>query len=355
MPWLDVEGHDEVAERFRRALERGRMAGTYLFVGPAGIGKRTFALRLAQTLLCRSRPAAEMNPCGVCPACQQVRAQTHPDLLLVGKPPDKSTIPLDLLIGPPDKRMREGLCHSLALASFMGGRKVAIIDDADDLNVEGANSLLKTLEEPPPQTTIVLIGTSLEKQLPTIRSRAQIIPFHPLPTDVLAKLIQQQGLAGDAAAAAHLAEHSEGSLQRAAELADPELWRFRGELLRSLAERPLASIAVARSVTEFVDSAGKEAAAKRARARTVVGFAAGFYRALLRTGAGAAAGEDQELAAAVDQASKFASLDVDRAAAQLERTLEALSQIDRNAHLATVVECWLDDLAGRASAPRVVA
>jgi DNA polymerase-3 subunit delta' len=353
MPWLGLEGHDAVVERFRRALARGRLAGTYLFVGPAGIGKRSLALRLAQTLLCGSRDEAEMSPCGTCPACQQVLAQTHPDLLLISKPPDKSTIPLELLIGPPEKRMREGLCHSLSLASFMGGRKVAIIDDADDLNVEGANSLLKTLEEPPPRSTIILLGTSLEKQLPTIRSRSQVIPFRPLDPEVLARLILEQGLASDADTAAHLARHSEGSLERAAELADPELWTFRGELLRHLAERPLASLATARAVTEFMEAAGKEASAKRARARTVVGFAADYFRATLRAGAGGSPGNDRELAATIAAAARYGPIDVDRAGAQLERTLDALGQIDRNAHLVTVIECWLDDLASAGVASRL--
>jgi len=344
MSWLGVEGHDAVVERFRRALARGRLAGTYLFVGPAGIGKRTLAMRLAQTLLCGVCPETEMNPCGACPACRQVVAQTHPDLLLVSKPPDKSTIPLELLIGPPEKRMREGLCHALSLASYMGGRKVAIIDDADDLNVEGANSLLKTLEEPPPRSTIILIGTSLEKQLPTIRSRSQVIPFRPLVPEALARLILEQGLASDTDAATHLARHSEGSLERAAELANPELWTFRGELLRRLAERPLASLATARAVTEFVEAAGKEASAKRARARTVVGFAADYFRAAMRAGAGGSPGDDRELAATIAAAARFGPIDVDRAGGQLERTLDALAQIDRNAHLVTVIECWLDDL-----------
>jgi hypothetical protein len=108
-------------------------------------------------------------------------------------------------------------------------------------------------------------------------------------------------------------------------------------------------------MTEFVEAAGKESATKRARARTVVGFAADFYRALLRAAASGSAGDDRELAAAITNVSNFGPLDVDRAGQQLDRTLEALSQIDRNAHFATVIECWLDDLATFAHAPRVTA
>jgi len=116
-------------------------------------------------------------------ACKS-RPKTHPDFYIVEKPADKSSIPLALFVGDDDHRMREGLCHDIGLKPFMGGRKVAIIDDADHLNEEGANCLLKTLEEPPPCSVLILIGTSADKQLPTIRSRCQtirLVPCRPRP------------------------------------------------------------------------------------------------------------------------------------------------------------------------------
>ena len=85
MAWLGIEGHDDVVEKFRRSLARGRLASTYLFVGPAAIGKRTFSERLAQTLLCHEAPAGQMDPCGRCRACQQVLAKTHPDMICVSR------------------------------------------------------------------------------------------------------------------------------------------------------------------------------------------------------------------------------------------------------------------------------
>ena len=80
MAWQGIEGHDPVVAKFRRALARNRLASTFLFVGPSGIGKRTFAEKLAQTLLCPELAASEMAPCGVCTSCRQVLAHTHPDL-----------------------------------------------------------------------------------------------------------------------------------------------------------------------------------------------------------------------------------------------------------------------------------
>jgi DNA polymerase-3 subunit delta' len=344
MSWHGIHGHDEVVAQFRRALERGRLATSFLFVGPAGIGKRTFALKLAQALLCPTRPEEALDPCGQCPACVQVVARSHPDLELIEKPKDKSFIPLELFIGDKEHRMREGMCHNIGLKPFWGGRKVAIIDDADYLNLEGANCLLKTLEEPPPQSLLILIGTSPARQLPTIRSRCQLIRFRPLTPEVVADLLLAQQVVETADEARRLAEHSEGSLDRAVELADPPLWAFRTEWYERLSEPTWDSVRLAAAVLAFVDEAGRDAAPRRARLRQIIGLAADFYRHLLGGLAGHAGNGDAELRRAVDRAIRTWPGDAESAAACLDRCLEAATQVDRNANQATLVDCWLDDL-----------
>jgi DNA polymerase-3 subunit delta' len=321
------------------------LASTFLFVGPAGIGKRAFAEKLAQSLLCSEVHPRELAPCGRCTSCLQVEALTHPDLHIVEKPPDKSTIPLSLFVGDEARRMREGLCHDIALKPFMGGRRVAIIDDADDLNEESANCLLKTLEEPPPCSILILIGTSPAKQLPTIRSRCQTIRFRPLTNELVAEILRSSGVATDSDQARRMAEFSGGSLQQAQDLADEELWTFRQQLLRALSGPRLESVALAQSLGAFVDAAGKEASARRARSRQLIAFAADFYRQMLRAQSGLAAGGDAELVRAVEQARSTWPHDFEAAAGCLDRSLEALAHIDRNANQVTLLECWLDDLA----------
>jgi DNA polymerase III subunit delta' len=352
MSWQGIEGQDDVVERFRQTLRRGRLASTFLFVGSHGIGKRAFAMKLAQALLCQTRPAELLDPCGQCSACRQVMAGTHPDLDVVSKPPDRSAIPVALLIGDKEHRMHEGLCHKISLKPFAGGRKIAIIDDADDLNQEGANALLKTLEEPPPRSVLILIGTSADRQLPTIRSRAQLVRFRPLDDGVVARVLLERGITSDPQEAARLAAHSGGSVARAGELADPALWEFREQLLGMLASLPAESVAAAKAMIEFVDAAGKDAAPRRARGRLLAGFAIEFFRLLLRHLEGMQPSGDADLAALVERATQN-GWTAAAAAAALDRCLETLGHIDRNANQTTMIECWFDDLAEAAAASGV--
>jgi DNA polymerase-3 subunit delta' len=344
--WHGIIGHDKIVEQFRRALRRGRLASSFLFAGPAGIGKRSFAVKFAQALLCEKRPEESLDPCEHCPGCIQVIAGTHPDFQLVAKPDDKSFIPLELLIGDKEHRRREGLCHHIALKPYAGGRKIAVIDDADYLNAEGANALLKTLEEPPPRSVLILIGASPARQLPTIRSRCQLIRFQPLDAEAIAQLLPAQGIAADAAGALRLARYGEGSIQRAGELADAELWNFRNALNQRLAAERLDSVSLARLTAKFVEEAGKDAAPRRRRLHQVIGFAADFHRRLLRAANGAAKADDAEADRFIGEALKRQSLDVEKTIARLERCLDADQQVDRNANQSTLIETWLDDLAG---------
>jgi DNA polymerase-3 subunit delta' len=345
MTWQEIQGHDRVVEQFRRALRDGRLASTFLFVGPAGIGKRSFAMKLAQALLCETNREDRLEPCGACPACHQVAALTHPDLEFVSKPSDKSFIPVEVFIGDREHRMREGLCHNIALKPFRGGRKVAVIDDADFLNEEGANCLLKTLEEPPPKSVVVLIGTSEQKQLPTIRSRCQIIRFGALSEETVADLLVKQGLVGDRATAASLAALSGGSLQRALEMADEPLDDFRHMLLLELSRPTWDSVRLSKAAGQFVDEAGSEAPPRRVRMNQLVGFAADFYRQLMRSLVGLSIEGDEALQQAVRTAHEGWPGNAEAAAACLERCLDAQAQIQANANQANLLDCWLDDLS----------
>jgi DNA polymerase-3 subunit delta' len=321
--WHGIIGHDAVVQHFRSTIVAGRLASTYLFVGPPGIGKRRFALELAHALLCTESADALLEACGRCQSCRLFAAGNHPDLDVIGLPTDKTKLAIELFVGDREHRHQEGLCHRIALKPFLSDCKIAIIDDADHFNQESANCLLKTLEEPPPRAVLILIGTSPSRQLPTIRSRAQVVRFAPLNTEIVTRILVDTGLVADRSQAARAAQLSDGSVSRAVELADPELWNFREQLFAQLAKP--SPVRLARSVQAFVDDAGKEAAQKRDRLRVVISFAISFYRALL--------------------CENSTPGELERATNALDACLSALEHVDRNANLAMVIHEWSGTIA----------
>ena len=348
MSWLGIQGHDQVLQQFRTALATNRLASTFLFVGPEGIGKRRFALGLAQSLLCQQSPDKTLDPCGECGDCTQVRAGTHADLELLERPAGRAFIPLELLIGDKEHRMREGLCHRVSLKPQDGSRKIAIIDDADHLNLEGANCLLKMLEEPPPRSIIILIGTSEQRQLPTIRSRAQIVRFQRLADELVSQIVVDQGLAQSTDEANQLARLASGSVQRAIRWSDSDLRAFRNDFIQVLSQPNWDRLTLAKSLQAFVDEVGTDVPAKRLRLHHVVEIAIDFHSQVMYHLAGHAIDRDSVLEEAVRRAASHDATSDEGAANCIQRCVDAGRQIDANANLNTLIACWIDDL-GRLS------
>jgi DNA polymerase III subunit delta' len=342
--WDSFLGHEGVRARFRRAIEQGRLGGAYLLVGEPGVGKRTFALKLAQALLCSATPDDSVDACGTCPSCQQVAAGSNPDLIRVACPEDRANIPIKLLVGPPENRMREGFCYDISLKPYFGGRKVGIIEDADRLEPEGANSLLKTLEEPPPGVVLLLLATSLQRQLPTIRSRCQIVQFSRLTTPQVARILADQQLVESQAMIPKLAELSEGSLVRALEMLDPPLLEFRGEFLNTLSSRNWDGQQAAKDVVGFVEKVSKDTPPRRRRLRQLIGVATTYYREQLRILHGLDPTADDVVTQAAQLGARNPRLDTFQVTECLQRCLEAENQVAANANLSTLTESWLDDL-----------
>lgn len=338
MAWQRIRGHDALVEGFRRAVRRGRLAHAYLFTGPAGVGKRLFAVELAKSLLCENATEDELQACDRCPSCVQVEAGTHPDFFPAVRPPEALEFPIEL--------MRE-LCRGFALKSARGRGKVVLIDDADDLNEESANCFLKTLEEPPPRSVLILIGSTSDRQLPTIVSRCQVIRFAPLPASVVDELVQAQGVE-DAALRARLVHLGGGSPGLALELADPALWEFRRELLAGLTKTPMRSVELAQKWMEFVEEAGKESAAQRRRAQLALRLVIDFLDdALTIAMNGSPRRTELEDRAGIEGLARRAG--AHRLLEVLERCLEADRQIERRVQLVLVLEGLMDTLGQRLS------
>jgi DNA polymerase-3 subunit delta' len=331
--WNKVRGHDALVEGFRRAVARGRLAHAYLFTGPAGVGKRLFAVELAKALLCDNAAEGELQACDRCPSCVQVEAGTHPDFFTAVRPPEALEFPIDL--------MRQ-LCQSFALKSARGRGKVVLIDDADDLNEEAANCFLKTLEEPPPRSVLILIGSTPDRQLQTIVSRCQVIRFAPLSAELVDELLQARDI-DNAALRGRLVRLSAGSPGLAKELADPALWEFRRGLLEGLTKTPIASVELSHKWMDFVEEAGKESAAQRRRAQLVLRLIVDFLDdALTVSTNGSPRRTEADDRPGLEALARRAG--PDRLLEALERCLEADRQIDRRVQLVLILEGLMDAL-----------
>ncbi|MCA9241369.1 MAG: DNA polymerase III subunit delta' [Planctomycetales bacterium] len=325
-----VYEHEAALRTFERMVSRGRLASTFLFVGPEGVGKRTFAMRLAEGLLCKASPDDSLQPCGHCESCRLIAAGSHPDLLTIGLPKGKSSLPVDLFIGDREHRNRLGLCHEIALKPYLGSRRVAVIDQADYLSAESANCLLKTLEEPPPRSVLILIGVSLSRQLPTIRSRCQVVRFPALKEETVERILREQQLVEEGADAPRLAAASRGSVTQALVARDQEATDFRDAVIRQLGQRLFDPIRLAAEILAFVAEAGSEASARRVRLAGLLDAAIHDYRdKMTRPAEGAMSPETAVLC--------------------LSLCLDAEAALNRNANQAALVQYWLTGLwrAGR--------
>jgi len=196
----EIAGHDRPVTILKRALTNKTLAHAYLFSGGEGIGKKMTALALAAAVNCRN--AGSSGGCGECPSCRKIAALAHPDVHILAA--DGDEIKIDQV-----RQMQA----DLALKPFEGAKKILIVDGAERMNSSSANAFLKTLEEPPGETLIVLISPLPQSLLPTIRSRCQEIRFLPLPRPILAQaLMRKRGLSDEEAW--FLAALAQGSLGR---------------------------------------------------------------------------------------------------------------------------------------------
>jgi DNA polymerase-3 subunit delta' len=228
MPFRDIAGHEQVNSLIARAALRKTLPPSLIFAGPSGVGKRMAAVALAQLVNCLG-PAGE-DACGECAPCRRIARGVHADVLIL-EPGETGAIKIE--------QIREAIERS-AYRPFEGRRRVVIIDDAEQIVLAAQDALLKTLEEPPPGTTFVLVSAVPETLVPTIRSRCQRLRFGRLsPADVAAVLMRAHAFSETDAHAA--AAFSDGSVGRALEGATEEFVEARAaalRLLEALAQSP---------------------------------------------------------------------------------------------------------------------
>ena len=182
----NIVGHEHAIDILRRTLAAEQVRHAYLFAGPQHIGKTLLAHRFAQTLLCTGGTdsrLAPLGPCNTCLSCRKVLHGNHPDVHVIAKPPDKQAILIEQI------RM---LQSDAARRTLEGRRNIFIIQDAHEMNLQAANCLLKTLEEPESDVVLLLTVPETGLLLPTILSRVQLITMHLLPaTQIKSALVEQ--------------------------------------------------------------------------------------------------------------------------------------------------------------------
>ncbi len=170
--WNSIIGHKKQIDQLVKTANAKRLPSSYLFTGPRGVGKYKVAKTLASHILCVGKD----KPCDKCATCRKIDHEQHPDVHMVKA--EASQIKIN--------QMRE-IINKIQLHALEGAYKIVIIDDAEKMNQAAANSVLKTLEEPPADTLFILITSNANSLLPTILSRCQRIFFSPLPHEYIKK------------------------------------------------------------------------------------------------------------------------------------------------------------------------
>lgn len=337
--WSELKSHGEQRELFRRSIARDRMSHAYVFSGVSGIGKRQFARLLAKSLFCREFANEQLEMCGQCRACRGFEASTWPDFLEILRPEGKSQIPIDLLVGSHEKRGREGMCYELAMAPQASDRRIALIDDAQYLGPEGSNALLKTLEEPPADALMILIVNNPDALLPTIRSRCQIIRFFPLPEQDISEILIREQWVDNPGDAGTIAAMSEGSLETAHQLLNPELRKLRDALHEQLGRLDkIQPLIIARLLAEELDKISANGEEERRNAQWLLHFLADFLQQRMRQ----LAMGDLSDSLTQRYGVRFG---IDLLAPLLDRVIKATRQIESNSPVRLVLEAMFDDVA----------
>jgi len=232
MSFDEIWGQDPAIQTLTRALESGRVHHAYRFEGPSGVGKEMAARRLARALVCEQGGLG----CGACSACRRAmtlseaepQVPLHPDVVLAGRGLYRSVTGQAEASGLGVEQVRRVILERVGFAPHEGRALVFIVRDADELTSQAANSLLKTLEEPPARTHFVLLSSRPNRLLDTIRSRAQPLRFSPLPEPVLARILLAHGHKPE------LAAFAQGSAELALSLADPDALREREEFVAAV-------------------------------------------------------------------------------------------------------------------------
>ncbi len=224
MSFKDIKGQDRAINFLKTSYANNKVSHAYIFLGPDGVGKKTIALNFAKLLNCLSE--TPNKPCDNCASCKKTDSLNHPDIFLLREEKKGASVKID--------DIRE-LIRLISLKPYEGRYKVFIIDGADFLTQEAANALLKTLEEPPRGSILILIVEDISSIFRTIVSRSQIVRFFPLTANEIKDvLVKKYGI--DDLKAHILSYISSGSLGSAIKFKDGDFMQKRVEVINELSK-----------------------------------------------------------------------------------------------------------------------
>lgn len=243
-----IKGQDKAVRVLLTVLESQKIPSVFLFSGPDGVGKKLVAEIFIKTVLCEAQDKKQ-GPCGACSSCLAVERGVHPDFKIVDgayqanlreeEVSKQRTLRVDTI---------RHLRSEMSMEPLMGGWKAAVIVDAETLEIESSNALLKILEEPPRKTFWILLSSRPQALPKTILSRALKISFAPIAKKMVKEILAEKGVQADQAV-----ELCAGSAGKALEFSRRENWP------EVLTERPLSAIEAAESLPRDLPSARREA------------------------------------------------------------------------------------------------
>src|SRR6266566_3420911 len=326
----NIVGHEHAIDRLRRTLAARQVRHAYLFTGPEHIGKSLLAHRFAQTLLCTGGAdprVAPLDPCNTCLSCRKVTHGNHPDLHIISRAPDKQFILIEQV---------RALQSDSARKTLEGRRNVFIIQGAHEMNVQAANCLLKTLEEPEPDVVLLLTVPDPGLLLPTILSRVQQVSMHLLNSSQIKTALEQRWEveSEEATLIAALAAGRMGWAVQAVE--DEDLLAERKAQLEALTKLPMVSKVQRFEIAQRISTDAD-------KARAVLELWLLWWRDMVL-----AANKCLDLTVNVDmrnilkqQAARVGTVEAERMVRAILSTMEAL---DQNVNTRTALEVLMLDL-----------
>jgi DNA polymerase-3 subunit delta' len=373
MSLVEVKHQGHAQGMIQRAMAAGRLPHAYLFHGPDGVGKEMLARRLAQRLLCSQPGKIKVTPsereavdldrlsdgCGRCEDCRAVQAGTHPDLHLIHRhlnrdhpdPVIRKRKGLDISI----EVVRYFLIDKAGLTSLRGRAKVFVVREADRITPPAQNALLKTLEEPPPDTYLVLLVESLDRMLPTTVSRCQAVRFDPLPAQFVMDRLGELAPNLPKSQVRWHAGISAGSLGAALEQIEEGLFELNERLIQDLARFLAKDDALtSQGLLDEAKALGalyrkrdpdiSDTEAARRAVRTMLKLIACWYADIVRVAGGRKEDVINTSSGSV-VAKAAAQIGAEPAANAVQRIAQAERQLAQNVNTQLLLDALLIDLA----------